>query len=206
MPSGVAPSPTHLLPDQPDFKALAAVDAAFGAALKKTKARAKALSLPLGGVVDDEFNLCLTRAILKAHFGYGHFSIPPGYLVPPVPNRQRYLEWLRTLLVSGGSDAGGGGGGGGGLSVEDGTGGREGGLLGLDVGTGASCIYPLLGARMGWRFLATDVDEESVQNARRIVREVRFFELVWSALGGSEPRMGTSGTTYTSNLAARLAP
>ena len=148
------------LPDQPDFKALAARDERFGAALATTKARAKVLSLPLGSVVDDEFNLCLTRAILKAHFGYSHFSVPVGHLVPPVPNRLRYVEWLKTLL--GGSKEG---------AATEGR--REDGLLGLDVGTGASCIYPLLGAKMGWRFLATDIDEESVQNATRIVREVR---------------------------------
>ncbi len=31
------------------------------------------------------------------------------------------------------------------------------------VGTGASCIYPLLGTRLnGWSFLATDIDQDSV--------------------------------------------
>lgn len=35
------------------------------------------------------------------------------------------------------------------------------------IGTGASCIYPLLGARLnGWQFLATDIDGESVEIAR----------------------------------------
>lgn len=33
-------------------------------------------------------------------------------------------------------------------------------VRGLDVGTGASAIYPLLGARVyGWAFLGTDIDE-----------------------------------------------
>ena len=33
-------------------------------------------------------------------------------------------------------------------------------------GTGASCIYPLLGAKLnGWRFLATEIDQESVTYA-----------------------------------------
>jgi hypothetical protein len=33
-------------------------------------------------------------------------------------------------------------------------------VRGLDVGTGASAIYPLLGARVyGWSFLGTDIDE-----------------------------------------------
>ena len=40
----------------------------------------------------------------------------------------------------------------------------------IDIGTGASCIYPLLGAsRFGWKFLATDINEESLQEAQRII-------------------------------------
>ena len=34
------------------------------------------------------------------------------------------------------------------------------------TGTGASCVYPLLGAKLnGWRFLATEIDEEAVRFA-----------------------------------------
>ena len=34
------------------------------------------------------------------------------------------------------------------------------------IGTGASCVYPLLGAKLnGWRFLATEIDEEATQFA-----------------------------------------
>ena len=41
---------------------------------------------------------------------------------------------------------------------------------GLDVGTGASCIYPLLGHSLySWKFIATDIDPESVESARKIV-------------------------------------
>ena len=37
----------------------------------------------------------------------------------------------------------------------------------LPTGTGASCIYPLLGIRLnGWKFLATDVDEKAVGYAQ----------------------------------------
>lgn len=37
-------------------------------------------------------------------------------------------------------------------------------------GTGASCIYPLLGTKIGgWSFLATDIDETSLQHARHNV-------------------------------------
>eukprot|EP00658_Telonema_sp_P-2_P036212 TRINITY_DN26239_c0_g4_i1.p1 TRINITY_DN26239_c0_g4~~TRINITY_DN26239_c0_g4_i1.p1 ORF type:complete len:351 (+),score=92.34 TRINITY_DN26239_c0_g4_i1:97-1149(+) len=40
-------------------------------------------------------------------------------------------------------------------------------VTGIDIGTGASCIYPLLGARVaGWRFIATEVDPVSVASAQ----------------------------------------
>ena len=51
--------------------------------------------------------------------------------------------------------------------------------LAVDIGTGASCIYPLLGrAQLGWRFLATDIDPASVAAART-------DPMVHSAIDGS---------------------
>lgn len=42
---------------------------------------------------------------------------------------------------------------------------------GIDVGTGASCIYPLLGAKVaGWSFLATETDVISAEWAGMNVR------------------------------------
>lgn len=42
---------------------------------------------------------------------------------------------------------------------------------GVDVGTGASCIYPLLGAKVaGWSFLATEIDAVSAEWAEKNVR------------------------------------
>ena len=44
-------------------------------------------------------------------------------------------------------------------------------LLGIDVGTGASCIYPLLGnALYHWHFIATDIDAESVASAESLAQ------------------------------------
>jgi len=40
----------------------------------------------------------------------------------------------------------------------------------LDIGTGASCIYPVLGnAEYGWQFVATDIDEKSLESAKKIL-------------------------------------
>lgn len=43
-------------------------------------------------------------------------------------------------------------------------------ILGIDVGTGASCIYPLLGhAACGWEYVATELDADSLKWAEHNV-------------------------------------
>jgi 23S rRNA (adenine1618-N6)-methyltransferase len=101
----------------------------------------------------------LTKTLLEADFGL-RLGLPDDRLCPPVcivrlsdggvclvplatntsqvPNRHNYILWLKDLMDT--------------TSYKQP--GRE--LCGLDVGTGASCIYPLLGtAQRPWRFVAT---------------------------------------------------
>lgn len=95
------------------------------------------------------------RALLKQHYGINHWDIPPGYLCPPVPGRADYVHALADLLAA---DAGG--------AIPRGAKVRV-----LDVGTGANCIYPLLGQReYGWRFLGSDIDATALAAAQTIVR------------------------------------
>lgn len=55
-------------------------------------------------------------------------------------------------------------------------------VRGIDIGTGASCIYPLLGASMlGWSFLATDIDPISIQYARANVDRNQRAGHEWAA-------------------------
>ncbi|KAI1809654.1 hypothetical protein GGS20DRAFT_590379 [Poronia punctata] len=96
----------------------------------------------------------LTKTLLKEDFGL-HINLLPDRLCPPVPNRHNYILWLKQLMDTTSpsfSDR----------YEPD----RQ--VTGLDVGTGASLIYPLLGCvqRPGWHFIATDVDTESLANAR----------------------------------------
>ncbi|GKU04090.1 23s rrna (-n6)-methyltransferase [Fusarium langsethiae] len=43
-------------------------------------------------------------------------------------------------------------------------------VVGCDIGTGASCIYPLLGCtERNWNFIATDIDPKSLEYARKNV-------------------------------------
>ncbi|OJD13922.1 hypothetical protein AJ78_05685 [Emergomyces pasteurianus Ep9510] len=96
----------------------------------------------------------LTKSLLKRDFGL-HLNLPDDRLCPPVPNRFNYILWLQDLVDSTGE------------SYSDGYDpGRE--VLGLDIGTGASCIYPLLGCaqRPNWRFIATDIDAKNLKYAQ----------------------------------------
>lgn len=106
---------------------------------------------------DAQAVLLLNTALLKHHYQINHWTIPPGYLCPPIPGRADYIHALADLL-------------------SDSTGQKLAALSNanthvLDIGTGASCIYPLLGARIyGWQFTATDIDPVSVNTASFIVQ------------------------------------
>lgn len=65
-----------------------------------------------------------------------------------VANRHNYILWLKRLLDTSSYSAPGGK------------------LLGLDIGTGASCIYPLLGCtQRPWSFVATGESEPRVRGS-----------------------------------------
>ena len=96
----------------------------------------------------------LNRALLLHFYGVKGWDIPDGFLCPPVPGRADYLHVLADLLgsVNGGTIPVGGK-----VSV-------------LDIGTGANCIYPLLGhASYGWHFVASDVSRDALASAASIL-------------------------------------
>lgn len=99
------------------------------------------------------------RALLGAFYGIRHWDIPPGYLCPPVPGRADYLHGLADLLAT---DQGG----------HPPRGAR---VRVLDVGTGANCIYPLIGVHeYGWRFVGSDIDATALAAAGAILRANRL--------------------------------
>ncbi|KAK4097688.1 hypothetical protein N658DRAFT_500200 [Parathielavia hyrcaniae] len=101
---------------------------------------------------DPAATMQLTKTLLEVDFGL-RLDLPDDRLCPPVPNRHNYILWLKDLMDT--------------TSYE--PAGRK--LCGLDIGTGASCIYPLLGtAQRPWSFLATDIDEKSLEYARTNVK------------------------------------
>ena len=94
--------------------------------------------------------LALNQALLKDAYGIDNWDVPPGYLCPPIPGRSDYLHHIADLPGIGDR--------------------RKTPVVVLDIGTGANCIYPLIGAReYGWHFVATDVDPVAIKSARKLV-------------------------------------
>lgn len=94
----------------------------------------------------------LTRVLLL-HDHSLNWWIPDGHLCPTVPNRSNYIHWIEDLLSS---------------DVIPNSH-REGDVIkGFDIGTGANCIYPLLGASLlGWSFVGSDVTDAAVEWAEK---------------------------------------
>ena len=92
------------------------------------------------------------RALLAQLYGLHHWDIPEGYLCPPVPGRADYLHGLADVLAT--SNAG---------IIPRGEQVRV-----LDIGTGANCIYPLLGhIDYGWQFVGSDIAPQALAAAQR---------------------------------------
>lgn len=96
----------------------------------------------------------LNTAILNYYYGVKMWDFPAKNLCPPIPGRADYIHYLADLLAD----------------SNDGqipTGHQ---IKGLDIGTGASCIYPIIGViEYKWQFVATDISAESIASAEKIV-------------------------------------
>jgi 23S rRNA (adenine1618-N6)-methyltransferase len=96
----------------------------------------------------------LNAALLKYFYKIEYWEIPGNYLTPPVPGRADYIHYLADLLSE--NNRG-----------EIPTGKK---IKGLDIGTGANCIYPVIGvAAYGWSFVGTDIDTAAIDAAAKIV-------------------------------------
>ncbi|KAG1835414.1 S-adenosyl-L-methionine dependent methyltransferase [Suillus subalutaceus] len=93
----------------------------------------------------------LTEALFRLDYGLS-LTLPDDRLCPPVPNRLNYVLWLQDIVKS---------------TCGSAT------VRGLDIGTGSSAIYPLLACSIEhtWNFVATDIDERSVQFAKQNVSQ-----------------------------------
>ncbi|KAL7587184.1 hypothetical protein Lser_V15G40211 [Lactuca serriola] len=97
----------------------------------------------------------LTRVLLL-HDHSITWWIPDGQLCPTIPNRSNYIHWIEDLLSSD-------------IIPNSQEGNNV--IKGFDIGTGANCIYPLLGASLlGWSFIGTDVTDVALEWAERNVK------------------------------------
>ncbi|XP_072248617.1 RNA N(6)-adenosine-methyltransferase mettl16 [Leuresthes tenuis] len=110
---------------------------------------------PVVNFKEPEAVRALTCTLLKEDFGLT-IQIPLERLIPTVPLRLNYIHWVEDLID-----------------------GQKQPRRGIDIGTGASCIYPLLGATMnGWFFLATEVDDICFDYAKKNVEQNNLSDLV----------------------------
>lgn len=90
----------------------------------------------------------LTCALLHRYF-QKTITLPPDRLIPAVPQRLNYVCWMEDLVKV----------------VENQE--PELNINGLDIGTGASCIFPILGCHRNpnWSFVGVEPDEKSFKSA-----------------------------------------
>ena len=89
--------------------------------------------------------------MLFQHYNIKFWEFPDANLCPPIPGRVDYIHHIAGLLER--------------SNIKND-------IKVLDVGTGASCIYPVLGhAEYGWSFVGTDIDKLSLNHAQKIVNK-----------------------------------
>ncbi|KAA8571224.1 hypothetical protein EYC84_000557 [Monilinia fructicola] len=125
---------TNIYKEDVDFVALGREDSDFGKLLNSSG------QLDFS---DPKSVQQLTKSLLKRDFGL-KLILPDDRLCPPVPNRLNYILWLQDLVDTS-SDT----------YTDSHSLDRQ--VHGLDIGTGASCIYPLLGCTQHplWKFTGT---------------------------------------------------
>lgn len=96
----------------------------------------------------------LNKALLQHFYHIENWNIPPNYLCPPIPGRADYIHYIADLL----SNANNG-------KMPAGNK-----INCLDIGTGANCIYPIIGHQeYGWQFVGSDIDVVAIENAKQII-------------------------------------
>ncbi|MBD3863710.1 23S rRNA (adenine(1618)-N(6))-methyltransferase RlmF [Olleya marilimosa] len=91
----------------------------------------------------------LNTALLKSHYDVAFWDFPDHFLCPPIPGRVDYIHHISDLLERSNLTEN--------ITV-------------LDIGTGANCIYPLLGnAEYNWSFIGVDSNDDALKEAQNII-------------------------------------
>ena len=100
--------------------------------------------------------LALNKSILMLDYDIKYWNLPQDYLCPPIPGRADYIHNLADLLSSNNNNI---------IPIGEN-------VIGLDIGIGSNCIYPILGnAVYDWSFVGTDIDENAIQNCKKIIEQ-----------------------------------
>ena len=138
----------------PNFEELARQYPRFREAWTATKDTQKGRGqASFSSCVTQEFTIELTRAILQALFRLKLPYLDEDHLCPPIPNRFFYLHWIHNKLMN--------------VSWARGSSSRDTNAnnvsRGLDIGSGASCIYSMLAARVfRSKMITSEIDPKSI--------------------------------------------
>lgn len=112
---------------------------------------------------DPEAVKMLNKALLMNFYNVKSWDIPAGYLCPPIPGRADYVHYMADLLAE--------------CNLGVIPTGKS--VAALDIGTGASCVYPLIGNHeYGWTFVGTDLDMVALKSAKKIITENGLDEVI----------------------------
>ncbi|WP_371188786.1 23S rRNA (adenine(1618)-N(6))-methyltransferase RlmF [Thalassotalea maritima] len=118
--------------------------------------------------------ICLNKAILALDYGIKHWSIPDGFLCPPIPGRVDYIHYLADLLTHSNGNR---------VPTKP-----EQTQL-LDIGCGASLIYPLLAHQVyKWRATGADIDPLSVANSNKVINDNNLSRAISVQLQSDESK------------------
>lgn len=93
----------------------------------------------------------LNTALIKLDYKVSFWEFPDGNLCPGIPGRADYIHLLNDLFRISKIDTS--------ISV-------------LDIGTGASCVYPLIGnAAYKWKFVGSESNKDAIASAEKIITE-----------------------------------
>ncbi|NQX80989.1 MAG: 23S rRNA (adenine(1618)-N(6))-methyltransferase RlmF [Flavobacteriaceae bacterium] len=106
---------------------------------------------------DPKAVMALNKALLKHYYDVSFWEIPEDNLCPPIPGRADYIHYIADLLYDGNEK----------LTTTSNPN-----IKCLDIGTGANCVYPIIGVKeYGWSFVASDISPISVRSAKKIVEK-----------------------------------
>ncbi len=98
--------------------------------------------------------IALNQALLAHFYAIENYSIPNGYLCPPIPGRADYIHHIADLLAS----------------CNNGVIPKGKAIIGLDVGIGANGIYAIIGASVyDWDFVGSDIEVEAIKSVENVV-------------------------------------